>query len=163
MWITIEQTNITHAHNKLSVKPVLQVESLREEIDGRSGLYLKNVGLGPAEVVKITIIAGNRTFNYTEAEDRLKFIRDFLNMNSNCLSESKPNPGFYIKSSDTEPIIITSQNSSPNMCHHKAFLALQGKLVKFIIDYRSIYSDDFKKEQTLKIDIDDPSTAVNSP
>lgn len=43
-----QQNNITKEHNRLSVKPILQLTPMVEGDNKRIGLYLSNVGLGPA-------------------------------------------------------------------------------------------------------------------
>jgi len=53
--LTIQQTRMTRAHNRLSVQPVLDFgETYRQ--GERAGLQLRNVGLGPAQ-----ILSGDKT------------------------------------------------------------------------------------------------------
>lgn len=47
---TIQQTRVARVHNRLSVRPVLQLaEGFR--VGQRAGVVLRNVGLGPARIV----------------------------------------------------------------------------------------------------------------
>ncbi|MEU4428663.1 hypothetical protein AB0F81_49310 [Actinoplanes sp. NPDC024001] len=48
--LTVHQARLTRAHNRLSVRPVLDFEETFQP-EQRAGLRLRNVGLGPAEII----------------------------------------------------------------------------------------------------------------
>jgi hypothetical protein len=54
LWVGYRQMQLTHAHNRKSVQPVLQLRSSFSQ-GKQAGLRLSNVGLGPAKIVGSTI------------------------------------------------------------------------------------------------------------
>jgi hypothetical protein len=74
--VSVGQTWITREHNKKSVTPVLQFGTVYSQGD-TAGLYLKNVGLGPAKVVRSEVyLDGTPIGEYSQ--ETVNRVRDTL-------------------------------------------------------------------------------------
>lgn len=50
-----KQVEVAQVHNRLSVAPLLHITPYAEGKTGRNGLYVANVGLGPAVITEFSV------------------------------------------------------------------------------------------------------------
>jgi hypothetical protein len=89
------QSGITRQHNELSVKPTLRFVPYLEGDGRRNGIYIANVGLGPAEVTGLKLVVAGQHYDLMEKGSHRTVLRT-VKANLFCFAESQPVPGFYV-------------------------------------------------------------------
>ncbi|MDX2755363.1 hypothetical protein, partial [Streptomyces scabiei] len=55
LWVSFTESRSTRAHNRQSVRPLLQIRRVKNAEGGRTGIQVLNAGLGPALVTGTTV------------------------------------------------------------------------------------------------------------
>src|SRR5260370_4655131 len=130
--VTIMEARMAREHNRQSVRPVLRIIRVKTHDDLRTGLKLRNVGLGPAVVVGTSVkLDGNLVGSW----DRDTF--DLL------IASNKPMPKFstlynnmVIPAGDEQFLIFIDQYREN---HHAWFWELIASRITLEIRYESLY------------------------
>lgn len=137
IFVAVWQGYETRKHNRLSVRPKLQISySVDEE---RFGYILINNGLGPATITEIKIfIDGIEMTNpgfsgYDELIDKLNF-------NNRRKAHSSLNPGTNIKAGEMKNIILFNIEKDDNL---DELLPTIYQRISMEITYMSMYNEEF--------------------
>ncbi|WP_371550021.1 hypothetical protein OG266_32365 [Streptomyces sp. NBC_00554] len=68
LWISYSQTRATRLHNRQSVKPLLEMRTIKGYDDHRAGLQVINAGLGPAIVTNSVVRLDGEAIGYWSLE-----------------------------------------------------------------------------------------------
>ena len=85
--VTLWQGYLTRKHNRLSVQPRLRVSL---QLGERPGIYLQNVGFGPAVIIDFLIALEGS--DAVSAFDALDMLESPVPLNVNCLLYTSPSP-----------------------------------------------------------------------
>ncbi len=130
--VTLMEARASRKHNRQSVRPVLQIVRVRLHDDTRTGLKVRNVGLGPAVIVGTTVLLdGNPVGRW----DRETFVH--------LVGANKPAPFFsslydkaVIPPGDEQFLIFIDPFKER---HHSWFWKLIAYRLTFEVRYESIY------------------------
>lgn len=138
-----KQLTILETHNRLMVKPVLDIKNHVNETKGIYSLIIYNKGTGPAFIESVTLSIDNKEVTATSPLETL--LKEFIpNISSfdyghETITDSTLLPGEKIK-----PLTINyGEYGSPTELY-KAFQ----ERTKLSIKYKSIYGEDFIYETT---------------
>jgi hypothetical protein len=145
------QSGIARQHNELSVQPKLRFVPYIEGDGRRNGIYIANVGLGPAEVTGLKLVVAGQHYDLMNKGSH-RGVLQAIQANLLCFAESQPVPGFHVKAGDLEPLFVSANNALFNRCHQLVALALMNQPFEFELAYRSIYGRAFTQVQTVSLD-----------
>lgn len=128
-------------HNRLSVKPYLQVTPYLEGQHERVGLYISNYGLGPAVIENATLSLDSRPHDLTKnswqealqqiAIDDLCFRKSWL-------------PRESILANDREVPLLSVSSGHPSTCLIELINLLSNHDIALTVEYRSLYGERLK-------------------
>lgn len=147
------QSGITRQHNELSVKPKLRFVHYFEGDGRRNGIYIANVGLGPAEVVGLKLLVAGQHYDLMEKGSHRAVLRA-VKANLLCFAESQPVPSFHVQAGagDLQPLFVSTNKTLFDGCPEKVALTLMHQPFDFEITYRSLYGRAVTEPHTVTID-----------
>ena len=129
MALTIYQVYSNRKHNYLAVRPYIKFGWTAGETG--DGIWIKNVGLGPAIIKKFTIIFNGKKVNS-------KYIADFLQKEGFPSKMVVASVGATIQEKDTHWLIKCSNPIIDGELQEQYWHILTG--TKFIIEYQCFYN-----------------------
>ena len=135
--LTVQQTQLSRAHNRLSVQPVLDFEETYRSGE-RAGLRLRNVGLGPARIVSGEVWLDGRRRDEAFGRPAIDAVRDELGAQQRRPSATTFSPGAVL-ATDYSAFMLSVHPYDKN--NDSAFVDLIGQL-RIIIVYASLYGDE---------------------
>jgi hypothetical protein len=139
--LTIQQTRLTRAHNRLSVQPVLDfAESYRR--GQRAGLRLRNVGLGPARIISGEVWLDGHKRPEPFGRPAIDALRDDLSANQRRPSATTFTPGAVLPSDYDAFILSVDPFDSDG---DTELVDLLGRL-RIVLVYASLYGDQERLE-----------------
>ena len=137
-------------HNHISVKPLLQITPYAEGKAGKNGIYLSNVGLGPAIISGFTVASS--TFEVSGfSSDRWVEILRAAQVDPMCFATGWPREGATIKAGDELPLISLTKAGGAERCYAEMIKLMGGAGVKASIEYHSVYEDVQKTTGSSKV------------
>jgi len=133
---TVQQTRMTRAHNRLSVQPVLDFRETYRQGE-RAGLQLRNVGLGPAQILSGEVRLGGHTRPEPFGRPVIDALRDEPGIGRRRPSASTFTPGAVLPT-DYETFLLSID--AYDKVDDAAFADFIGKL-EIVIEYASLYGD----------------------
>jgi hypothetical protein len=131
--VSVGQTWLTHDHNKKSVRPVLQFGNVYRQ-GQRAGLILKNVGLGPAKIVRSEVHLDGRLIG-EYSQETVNRVRDTLKQRP---SASTFRSGTYLPA-DYDDFLLSLAEYDKEEDKELAHLIDDRLTIKFV--YESLYGD----------------------
>lgn len=135
-----QQVEISRVHNKLSVTPLLYITPYAEGKSGRNGLYVSNVGLGPAIINNFSVKAEGVVASGFES-DRWPEILTALHINPTCFATGWPKRQSAVKAGDELLLLNITKADGADACFTEIIKLIGGKGVELTIGYESIYGD----------------------
>lgn len=152
MAATVYQGWLTREHNRLSVKPHIRFAPELEGKGKRNGLYIANVGLGPATLTALEIGVKGQRYNLL-VPGGLRAAIKAMNVDLKCFSDIQPEVGTVLKAGDFEPIIIPSGPVlEPDPCPAIVALTLMNQSIEVYAAYESFYEQKFETRQVIAVD-----------
>jgi hypothetical protein len=134
--LTVHQARLTRAHNRLSVRPVLDFgESF--PAGRRAGLRLRNVGLGPAEIISGVIWLDGRKRDEPFGRLVIDALRGELSAAQRRPSAATFTPGAVL-AKDYDAFLLSVDPF--DRAKDNEFVELIGRL-RIVITYASLYGD----------------------
>lgn len=151
VYFTREQLEVSRLHNRLSVKPILDVTPHAEGTDGRNGFYLTNVGLGPAILTSFSASTGDLSMEGF-GSDRWQSVLNAAEANENCFATGWPREAAALKSGDEIALFeVTSANDS-EFCFAEMIKLMGGVGIDVKVGYQSIYKEEWVKESSTRVE-----------
>lgn len=135
-----EQVEISRVHNRLSVSPLLYITPYAEGNSGRNGVYVSNVGLGPAVIKEFSVKTQGVVARGFES-DRWPEILTAANINPLCFATGWPKQNSAVKAGDEIPILYITKAEGGNSCTKELIKLIGGSGVEISIGYESIYGE----------------------
>ena len=134
--LTVQQTRLTRAHNRLSVKPVLHFgETYRA--GERAGLGLRNVGLGPARIISGEVWLNGQKRKEPFGRPTFEAVREALGPGQRRPSATTFSPGVVLPAGyDTFLLSVTPYDPDRD----GEFVELLGRL-RIRLVYASLYGE----------------------
>ncbi len=145
-----QQNNITKEHNRLSVKPILQLTPMVEGGNKRNGLYLSNIGLGPA-IIKEFEVRTKKVVASGFSSDQWKLVLDSVGLKHDCFAPGWPTENTAIKASDEIALLGITTSDMRDRCMPEMIGLVGGEEVLITITYQSIYGDTYVEHATSTI------------
>ncbi len=134
------QVELTQKHNRLSVRPILQVTPYLEGKDGKNGLYLSNDGLGPAIIKSFTARSGGIIAEGFGADRWHELIAQTA-ANPNCFKTGWPKGETAIKAGDVLPMFVVAPGEGSALCQLELVKLVGGSAIEIEIKYESMYEE----------------------
>jgi hypothetical protein len=138
-----EQVEVSRLHNRLSVAPILHVTPHAEGKSGRNGLYISNVGLGPALLKAFKVSSGSEVAQGFES-DRWVELLAAADINPACFATGWPRSDTAIKAGDELPLIFLTKSEGVDGCYGELVKLIGGNGVDISITYESVYGEQKK-------------------
>lgn len=152
MAATVYQGYLTREHNRLSVRPRIRFAPELEGKSKRNGLFIANVGLGPATLSVLELSVKGQRYDLL-VPGGLRAALKAMNVNLICFSDIQPEVGTVLKAGDFEPIIIpTAPVVEPDPCPAIVGLMLMNQTIEMHAVYESFYEQKFETRQVISVD-----------
>ena len=135
-----QQVDVSRTHNRLSVAPLLQITPYLEGKAGRNGLYLSNVGLGPAIVKGFSVKSGAFSASGFES-DRWTEVLATTAANPACFATGWPKGETALKAGSEVPLVFATKADGAEICLGEVIKLIGGSPVEINVDYESIYGE----------------------
>ncbi len=142
---------ISREHNELSVKPSLRITTYLEGEGGRTGMYLVNSGLGPGELLGLTVSVGDKMYDLLVPGEERRLIRDF-GVNLLCFQDTQPEAGSILKPTEEGPLLVITRAKILPSCDGAIALAFMTRSFEFDMKFQSLYGRVFQVKQAVQID-----------
>ncbi|MFH7524075.1 hypothetical protein AB2J22_01915 [Aeromonas sp. A5] len=148
-----QQNNITKEHNRLSVKPILQLTPMVGGSDKRYGLYLSNVGFGPAIIKGFEVHTKNYSASGFES-DQWDSVLGAANLKADCFATGWPKKNSTVKVDEETPLLSITNSDMRDRCIPEMIGLVGGDEVNVMITYESIYGDTYVEYASASIKSD---------
>ena len=137
---TWQQVEISRVHNRLSIAPILHVTPYAEGKSGRSGIYVSNVGLGPAIIKEFSVKAGGIVASGFES-DQWPDVLTAVGTNPFCFATGWPKADSAVKAGEELLLVSITKAEGMDFCYAEAIKLIGGQGVNISIRYESIYRE----------------------
>jgi hypothetical protein len=137
---TWQQVEVSRIHNRLSVKPILQITPYGEGATGRNGLYLSNDGLGPAVIKSFSAKVAGVTASGFES-DRWAQILSAAGVNPTCFATGWPRSETTLRAGIETPLVYLTKAEGSELCFAELVKLIGGNAIEIDIQYESIYGE----------------------
>lgn len=134
-----QQVDIGREHNKLSVRPILQITPYLEGTGGRNGLFLTNDGLGPALLKTFSVRSGSVVREGFGVDQWAEIIAT-TKANPACFGTGWPKGETAIKVGAELPLVILTK-AEGNTCQLELIKLIAGPAVHITVGYESMYGE----------------------
>ena len=141
-------------HNRLSVKPIINITPYLEAEGGRSGVYISNQGLGPALIKSMNVTVDGETFG-GQAQNVWPDILSRAGTEPLCYKHGWQIQGSVLKVGEEEAILAPTEADLP-YCNALAMIFQLQKDITIKINYESIYKESFVAIGSTKMNINFP-------
>lgn len=135
-----QQVEVARVHNRLSVTPTLHITPYAEGKTGRNGLYVSNVGLGPAVIKEFSAKSGQVVASGFES-DRWPELLAASNINPLCFATAWPRRESAVKAGEELPLLFLTKADDGNSCYVEMIKLIGGRGVDVEIRYESLYGE----------------------
>ncbi|PLX95576.1 MAG: hypothetical protein C0620_03920 [Desulfuromonas sp.] len=135
--VAIWQGIIARKHNRLSVKPILAIDTFLSLDHETIGIKLRNNGVGPLILKNISFQRGSVRASLNDGSFK-NMLPALANRDFNFTGTS---PGFSLVPNESFWLISTSRHSDQNGLMDILFDSLTGITIKF--EYESVYQERF--------------------
>jgi hypothetical protein len=154
LWFTVKQFSVQRDHNKLSVRPHLVLEAQWK--DSTRFAFLKNVGLGPAEIINHKVVLDGKEIPFKVADDISSFADAFIG--GGFYSGGKTlERGMVIEAGKRVAILVLDRHEQHE--YHEAKSTINKTLEKLCleVEYSSFYKEKFQMQSRAFVSPDDYS------
>lgn len=144
-----ENLKTAQLHNKLSVEPLLRVTPMMAGDTGKNGLFVSNMGLGPAIVKNFSVVA-NGTMYDGFSEDHWPTILQNMGINPACFATGWPNLDSVVRPRE-EPLPLLYLSKVDSVCMPEMVKLVGGKEIMIKFEYQTIYQERREETSTSKI------------
>lgn len=144
-----ENLKTAQQHNKLSVEPLLRVTPMMAGDTGKNGLFVSNMGLGPAIVKNFSVVA-NDTMYDGFSEDHWPTILQSMGINPACFATGWPNLDSVVRPRE-EPLPLLYLSKVDSVCMPEMVKLVGGKEIMIKFEYQTIYQERREETSTSKI------------
>lgn len=145
-----QQNSITKEHNRQSVKPILQLTPMVEGDGKRNGLFLSNVGLGPAIIKGFDVSTKMNSASGFES-DQWDSILTAVNVKADCFATAWPTNNATVQVDGEVPLLSITNSANQYKCLPEMIGLVGGDEIKVKITYQSIYGDTFVENATTAV------------
>jgi len=126
-------------HNRLSVRPLVLGVPYLEGPDERNGLYLKNVGLGPAIIKSASISLDGKRYDLTG--DIWQDALISIDVEPLCFRTARLPLETTIQVGQELPLLSMRSSSSVALCLHESIKLLSEHQIHIALEYQSLYGE----------------------
>lgn len=135
-----QQVADARAHNRLSVRPLLHLIPYAEGKGGRNGLYLENVGLGPAIFKELRVKSGNM-IAYGFDSDQSANLLAAAGVNVGCFKQGWPKYESAVKAGEALALFQITKAEGSEACAVEMIKLMGGHGLDVVIGYESMYGE----------------------
>jgi hypothetical protein len=143
------ELEVTRQHYRLSVRPRVRIVPYLEGPGYRNGIYIINVGLGPAIIKSVQIMDGSTTYQLTELRPLIQLLRN-MHLNSRCFQKASPLVDSVIRAGEETPIIARTRRVDTD-CDIPVVSLVAKNSLRFKVAYESMYEEAFTIEDSAVI------------
>lgn len=136
LMVSIWQGMVAREHNRLSVTPKLISTPQLEGKGGKNGIYLSNVGLGPAFIQKAYLRVNGKQYNL--GANPWPHALEEVGLKSLCFATSWLPSGAALKSQE-EVALIAVTRADLGACYLEAMKLISSNEISINIIYESMY------------------------
>jgi len=144
--VSFWQASISQKAVSLSVQPFVQITPYLEGPGGRNGIFIANIGLGPAVFLDATIQINGKETSITE--DNWQSLLQEIKVNDLCFSKSWLPKGSGLAKEKEVPIISLGRTDSP-ACTLDLITLLGQNNISIKLIYKSMTNDFYEKTEIL--------------
>jgi hypothetical protein len=145
-----QQVEVSRVHNRISVAPILHVTPYAEGKSGRNGLYVSNVGLGPALIKEFRASSGAFVAEGFES-DRWIDILAAAKINPACFATGWPRLDSVVKAGEELPLVHVTKADGADICYTEMIKLIGGTGVEVAVTYESVYGEQKRMSETSKV------------
>lgn len=134
------QVEIAEKHNRISVYPLLYVTTHAEGPGGRNGIFLTNVGLGPAIITSFTAKAKGFTATGFKA-DMWPEVLQAAGVKPFCFATAWPLERSALKAGDELGLSFVTKAEGATDCYAELIKLMGDTEVEVAITYQSMYGE----------------------
>ena len=132
------QVDISKTHNKISVSPLLTIETHIQGPGRKNGLYISNVGLWPAIITGISALSNDHTATGF-SEDHWPAVLQAAGLDEICFGTNWPNERQPIRAGDEIGLLTMTTAPGAESCLLQVMHLMSDKGLELEIKYESIY------------------------
>lgn len=140
--VSLWQGWISREHNRLSVKPYVQVTPYLEGANKRIGLYISNYGLGPAVIEKASLSLDGKSYDLTQ--DIWQTALKNINIDDLCFKKSWLPIDSILSNGEEISLLNLSETQSPS-CLIEAINLMSNHNITITLKYKSLYEESLSK------------------
>jgi len=118
----------------------------------RTGLYLTNLGLGPATLEKLSLEVGGQTYDLMQPHGQEVAVKA-MGLDSLCVMIVLPQPGTVLKVNEEGPLLATTASPIGPICAVPVMEALDNREIKVHMVYSSMRDERIEDSQTIHFDL----------
>jgi hypothetical protein len=146
------QAWLAHETTKMSVRPHIRVAAYFEGPGKRTGLYLTNLGLGPATLTKLTLGMNGQTFDLMQPHGQEVAVKT-MGLDSFCVAIIAPEPGVVIKANEEAPLVSSTTSPMVPLCSLQLMKAISKQDIKVQAEYSSMWDEKLQSTQNIDLDL----------
>ena len=123
--VAADQNEAAERHNKVTVAPLIRVIPYAEGKGGRNGLFVSNVGLGPATISGFSATAGAINASGFEA-DHWPEILAAAGAIPMCFATGWPRAGSVVRAGEELPLVYITRAEGFETCHAEMIKLMGG-------------------------------------
>lgn len=150
--LTWWQVEIGREHNRMSVRPLINITPYLEGEGKRRGVYISNQGLGPAIITSIEVTVNGETFSGL-GESQWKSVLSTAETIPLCYKSGWPIQGSVLRPGEEETLLAPTDAYLP-ICDIELVNFHFKKDVSISIGYESLYNEKFVAKGTTQINMD---------
>ena len=139
---------VGNEHNRLSVRPLIVATPYLEGPRARNGLYLANLGLGPAIIDRASIVFDRTAYDLTA--DFWEEALVAMDIETICFTRSWIPAGAAIRE-DQEIALLAITDPSMQLCLHESLKLLTEHRIELNLNYRSLYGERLTSTDTFTL------------
>jgi len=151
-----EQLKLSRETAIRSVRPHMRVASYVEGPGAgkKTGLYLTNLGLGPATLTKLSIEMGGQTYDLMQPHGQ-EIAVQAMGLNSLCVVIVAPEPGTVLKVNEEGPLLASTSSPIAPLCALPLMKALDKRDIKVHFGDTSMWDEKIEDSQSIHLDLDE--------
>lgn len=152
MAATAYQGWLTREHNRLSVRPNVRFAAYMEGAGHRNGIYVENLGLGPAILSSLNVDVSGQSFDILKPGGQRAALKS-MGAELLCFQDIAPEPDTVLKPGDPQPFMVLTNAPIQQACLPKILAALGYHAIRIHGTYKSAYDETFAVDQAIRIDL----------
>jgi hypothetical protein len=142
---------ISREHNMLTLKPNIRFAHYLEGEGRKNGIYIFNLGLGPARLTKLSATINGDSYDLLGFGGQRTALKA-MGAELYCFLDTPPEVGTILKVGDEQPLFAKTNAKSPEACSFLVAIALMKQPIELNAEYLSHYDQKLSAHQIIEID-----------